>query len=222
MIQGTKTVKKANPESAPLSETVVDTDRAPVGEVKLAAQIFDAPVREHLLQAMVVRQQARHRQGTASTKTRGEVSGSNKKPWRQKGTGRARAGSRTSPLWRGGGIIFGPKPHGYDRGMNKKERRQALCSALTLKRREGRLLIVERLTVDTIKTKTLRALLEKMNLSNVLIVVAEPDERLSLSARNLPGVKVLPSAGINVRDVLAHQDLVLTRGALEKIQEALL
>jgi len=192
-----------------------------VGEVTLAAAIFDAPVRQHLLQAMVVRQQARHRRGTASTKTRGEVAGSNKKPWRQKGTGRARAGSRTSPIWRGGGIVFGPKPHDYDRGMNKKERRQALCAALTLKRREGRLLILERFSVEAIKTKALKALLEKLNLSNVLIVVAEPDERLFLSARNLPGVKVLVSAGINVRDVLSHQDLVLTRAAVDKIQEAL-
>lgn len=192
-----------------------------MGEVTLAAAIFDAPVRQHLLQAMVVRQQARHRRGTASTKTRGEVAGSNKKPWRQKGTGRARAGSRTSPIWRGGGIVFGPKPHDYDRGMNKKERRQALCAALTLKRREGRLLILERFSVEAIKTKALKALLEKLNLSNVLIVVAEPDERLSLSARNLPGVKVLVSAGINVRDVLSHQDLVLTRAAVDKIQEAL-
>lgn len=205
-----------------LAAPVLDTERAPVGEVTLAAAIFDAPVREHLLQAMVVRQQARHRRGTASTKTRGEVAGSNKKPWRQKGTGRARAGSRTSPLWRGGGIVFGPKPHDYDRGMNKKERRQALCAALTLKRREGRLLILERFSVEAIKTKALKALLEKLNLSNVLIVVAEPDERLSLSARNLPGVKVLLSAGINVRDVLSHQDLVLTRAAVDKIQEALL
>lgn len=192
-----------------------------MGEVTLAAAIFDAPVRQHLLQAMVVRQQARHRRGTASTKTRGEVAGSNKKPWRQKGTGRARAGSRTSPIWRGGGIVFGPKPHDYDRGMNKKERRQALCAALTLKRREGRLLILERFSVEAIKTKALKALLEKLNLSNVLIVVAEPDERLFLSARNLPGVKVLVSAGINVRDVLSHQDLVLTRAAVDKIQEAL-
>ncbi|OGP58205.1 MAG: 50S ribosomal protein L4 [Deltaproteobacteria bacterium RBG_13_61_14] len=200
---------------------MVDTERAPVGEVTLAAAIFDAPVRQHLLQAMVVRQQARHRRGTASTKTRGEVAGSNKKPWRQKGTGRARAGSRTSPIWRGGGIVFGPKPHDYDRGMNKKERRQALCAALTLKRREGRLLILERFSVEAIKTKALKALLEKLNLSNVLIVVAEPDERLFLSARNLPGVKVLVSAGINVRDVLSHQDLVLTRAAVDKIQEAL-
>jgi large subunit ribosomal protein L4 len=205
-----------------LAAPVLDTERAPVGEVTLAAAIFDAPVREHLLQAMVVRQQARHRRGTASTKTRGEVAGSNKKPWRQKGTGRARAGSRTSPLWRGGGIVFGPKPHDYDRGMNKKERRQALCAALTLKRREGRLLILERFSVEAIKTKALKALLGKLNLSNVLIVVAEPDERLSLSARNLPGVKVLGSAGINVRDVLSHQDLVLTRAAVDKIQEALL
>ena len=208
-------------ERPALAAPVLDTERAPVGEVSLAAAIFDAPVQEHLLHAMVVRQQARHRRGTASTKTRGEVAGSNKKPWRQKGTGRARAGSRTSPLWRGGGIVFGPKPHDYDRGMNKKERRQALCAALTLKRREGRLLILERFSVEAIKTKALKALLEKLNLSNVLIVVAEPDERLSLSARNLPGVKVLLSAGINVRDVLSHQDLVLTRTAVEKLQEAL-
>jgi large subunit ribosomal protein L4 len=215
-------VKKPEQEPGTLSERVVDTERAPVGEVALAAAIFDAPVRQHLLQAMVVRQQARRRQGTASTKTRGEVAGSNKKPWRQKGTGRARAGSRTSPLWRGGGITFGPKPHEYDRGMNKKERRQALCAALTLKRREGRLLILERFSMEAIKTKALKALLKKLNLPNVLIVVAEPDERLFLSARNLPGVKVLCSAGINVRDVLAHQELVLTRAAVDKLQEALL
>ena len=215
-------MKNQNLEPTTLSERVVDTERAPVGEVSLASAIFDAPVREHLLQAMVVRQQARHRQGTASTKTRGEVAGSNKKPWRQKGTGRARAGSRTSPLWHGGGIVFGPKPHLYDRVMNKKERRQALCAALTLKRREGRLLILERLALEAIKTQALKRLLEKLELGNVLIVVAEPDERLSLSARNLQGVKVLTSAGINVRDVLSHQDLVLTRAAVDKIQETLL
>jgi len=199
----------------------VNLDRSPAGEIALKAAVFDAPVKEHLLHAAVLRQQARHRRGTAATKTRGLVSGSGKKPWRQKGTGRARVGMRNSPLWRGGGTVFGPQPHDYDRGMNKQERRQALCAALTLRRREGKLLVLERLSLGKIKTKALKALLVKLKLANVLIVLAEPDRELALSARNLPGVKVLQSAGINVRDILRHQDLILTRAALEKIQEAL-
>jgi large subunit ribosomal protein L4 len=207
--------------SGSLAEPVVDAERSPVGEIELAPAVFDAPVREHLLHAMVVRQQARHRQGTASTKTRGEVAGSGKKPWKQKGTGRARAGMRNSPIWRGGGIAFGPQPHLYDREMNKRERRQALRGALTLKRREGRLTVLERITLEKIKTKALKQFLDKLGLKNVLIVVAEADPKLKLSARNLSGVKVLLSAGINVRDILKYQHLVLTRAALEQIQEAL-
>jgi len=204
-----------------LAVPVVGADRSPVGEIELKPAVFDAPVREHLLHAMVVRQQARHRQGTASTKTRGEVAGSGKKPWKQKGTGRARSGMRNSPIWRGGGIAFGPQPHLYDRDMNKQERRQALRGALTLKRREGRLTVLERITLEKIKTKALKQFLDKLGLANVLIVVAEADPKLKLSARNLSGVKVLLSAGINVRDILKYQHLVLTRAALEQIQEAL-
>jgi len=207
--------------SGSLAVPVVDAERSPVGEIELAPAVFDAPVREHLLHAMVVRQQARHRQGTAATKTRGEVAGSGKKPWKQKGTGRARAGMRNSPIWRGGGIAFGPQPHLYDREMNRQERRQALRGALTLKRREGRLTVLERITLEKIKTKALKQLLDKLGLKNVLIVVAEADPKLKLSARNLSGVKVLLSAGINVRDILKYQYLVLTRAALEQIQEAL-
>ena len=212
---------KETEAGARLAVPVVDAEKTPVGEIELQPAVFDAPVREHLLHAMVVRQQARHRQGTASTKTRGKVAGSGKKPWKQKGTGRARAGMRNSPVWRGGGIAFGPQPHLYDRDLNKQERRQALRSALTLKRREGRLTVVERISLEKIKTKALQQLLGKLGVVNVLIVVAEPDPKLKLSARNLAGVKVLLSAGINVRDLLQHQHLVLTRAALEQIQEAL-
>jgi large subunit ribosomal protein L4 len=207
--------------AAALAVPVLDADKTAVGQVELQAAVFDAPVREHLLHAMVVRQQARHRQGTAATKTRGNVAGSGKKPWRQKGTGRARAGMRNSPIWRGGGIVFGPKPHLYDREMNKRERRQALRGALTLKRREGRITVLERIALEKIKTRALKQFLDRLGLTDVLIVVAEPDSKLKLSARNLPGVKVLLCAGINVRDVLNYRHLVLTRAALEKIQEAL-
>ena len=200
---------------------VVNQKGEKVDSIELDEKIFNSEIRDNLVQNVVVWQLARRRAGTASTKTRSEVRGGGKKPWRQKGTGRARAGMRNSPVWRGGGTAFGPQPHLYDRGMNKKERRQALCAALTLRWREGKVLIVDRLAVAAIKTQALKALLAKLEVENPLIVVAEPDRKLELSARNLPGVKVLLCAGINVRDVLGHRELVFTRAAVEKLQEAL-
>ena len=200
---------------------IYNIQKEKVGELDLKDEIFGVAVRGDVLHEVVTWQRACRRSGCACTKTRGEVKGGGRKPWRQKGTGRARAGMRNSPIWRGGGIVFGPKPHLYDREMNKQERRQALRGALTLKRREGQITVLERISLEKIKTRALKQLLDRLGLTDALIVVAEPDSKLKLSARNLPGVKVLLCAGINVRDVLNYRHLVLTRAALEQIQEAL-
>lgn len=201
---------------------VVDRNRNPVGNMDLDASVFDAPVKTHLLHEVVVYQEAKHRAGTGSTKRRGEVSGSNAKPYRQKGTGRARAGERTSPLRKGGGVIFGPKPRDFSVSVPKKVRKAALKSALSAKRREDKLLLVDELDLERIKTRDLVDWLEGLGIeSSALVVIAEKDEKVMLSARNLKGVKVVVAEGANVRDVLLHDLLVITRGAAEKIQEAL-
>jgi large subunit ribosomal protein L4 len=200
----------------------MDRSLNPVGTVELDPRVFNAPVKVHLLHEVVVYQEAKHRRGTASTKRRGEVAGSNKKPWRQKGTGRARSGERRSPLWTGGGIVFGPKPRDYSFKVMKKVRKAALKSALSAKRQEEKLLVVDELKLDRIKTKDFAAWLSGLKISSkVLVVIAAADPAIETSARNLPRVKVLRADGINVRDVLNHERLVMTRDAALKIQEAL-
>jgi large subunit ribosomal protein L4 len=187
----------------------------------LNEEIFGARVRPHLLHQAVTMQLNRRRAGTASTKSKGFVRGGGKKPWRQKGTGRARAGSIRSPLWVGGGTIFGPQPRDYSYRLPRKARREALLSALSLKRREGKILVVDKLELAEAKTKLLRQWLESLDIASALIVIPEGDERLERSARNLPKVKVLRIDGLNVYDLLRFERLILTERAVKLLEERL-
>ena len=196
---------------------VVDTSRNKVAQIDVSDTIFDAPVREHLFYDVVRMQLAGRRSGTAATKTRSEVSGGGKKPWKQKGTGRARAGSSRSPLWRGGGTMFGPSPRSYEYAVPKKVRKLALCSALSMKRKENKMLIVDKLELQEIKTATFVNLLRQLGFSNVLII-AQENSNLEKSARNVPQVKVLRPEGLNVYDVLRYENLIITQPCVEKIQ----
>lgn len=188
-------------------------------EPALPDSIFGVAVRPHLLHQAVVMQLNNRRAGTASTKTRGEVRGSGRKPWRQKGSGRARAGSVRSPIWVGGGTAFGPAPRDYSYRIPKKARRQAVLSALSLKRQEDKLVVVEPEDVSEIKTRLMAEALAALGVGKSLLVIGDRDEKIELSARNLPDVKVLRVAGLNVYDVLRFEHLVLTREALQKIEE---
>jgi len=202
----------------PLTAPVFSQTRAEVGTIELPTAIFAEPLRRGLLADVVRMQRANRRAGTAATKEKGEVRGGGKKPWKQKGTGRARAGSIRSPLWPGGGTIFGPHPRDYGYAMPKRARKAALRSALTQKLREQRLVIVDRLELPETKTKHFAALLDGLGIvDSVLVVIADVDERLERASRNLPDVKVLRAAGLNVYDLLRYHHLVLTRDALHAI-----
>jgi large subunit ribosomal protein L4 len=189
------------------------------GSVELDPNIFEATVRPHLFHAEVRRQLAARRTGTHATKNRAGVSGGGMKPWRQKGTGRARQGSIRSPQWAGGGVVFGPVPRSHDHKLTKKMRRAALCSALSLRAKEGALHVAEGLALDEFKTKRVLALLERLGLAgqSVLIVIASAQPELEASARNLPGVGVIRAEGLNVYDVLRHARLVIAHDALAAI-----
>jgi large subunit ribosomal protein L4 len=192
-----------------------------IAKVDLSPGVFDTEVKEHLYYDVVKMQLANRRKGTASTKSRNEVRGGGKKPYRQKGTGRARAGTIRSPLWRGGGVIFGPKPRDYSYKVTKKVRKAALRSALTQKLKEGKLLVVDDLGINEIKTKKFVEVMSSLGFSQALVVVAEADQNLTLSARNVPGVKILPAVGLNVYDVLRYDTLVIKKDAVDLIEKAL-
>src|SRR5207247_4401211 len=198
---------------------VVSQSRAPAGQVEVPAAVVAGPVREHLLHAAVQSQMAGRRAGTAATKTKGFVSGGGKKPWRQKGTGRARAGSSRSPIWAGGGTIFGPQPRSYTYRLPKTARRAALRAAVAARHSTGKLLVVDGLQLPEAKTKRMVECLHGLGLEgeSVLVVLAHPDDAVQRAARNLPGVKVLLAGGLNVYDVLGHAALVMTREALERV-----
>ncbi len=196
---------------------VYDVSRSKVSQVDVRDEIFAAPIKKHLFHDVVRMQMANRRSGTASTKGRSDVSGGGKKPWRQKGTGRARSGSSRSPVWRGGGIVFGPVPHSYAYSVPKKVRKLALCSALSLKRKENKVLIVDKLELPEIKTTLLVKMLEQLGVHSVLIVEQE-NSNLEKSARNVPHVKVVRPEGLNVYDVLLHENLLITQSCLESIQ----
>ncbi|PLX42356.1 MAG: 50S ribosomal protein L4 [Deltaproteobacteria bacterium] len=200
---------------------VLNAANEEVGTRELKEDVFGIDVNEALLWEMVRMQEARRRQGTHKVKTRGEVSGSGKKLWRQKGTGRARVGTRKSPVWRGGGIVFGPTPRNYYYSMPKKKRRAALRSALAGKLRDGELLVVDSFGLTEIKTKALASVLEKLSAQNALIVTTGADELIDLSARNIPTVKVIRCEGLNVYDILRYDKLVFVGDALDKIQGGL-
>lgn len=201
---------------------VVNPQNEKVDEVALSKAVFEVPVKGHLLHEAVRWQQARRRRGTASTKGRSDVSGGGRKPWRQKGTGRARAGSIRSPLWRHGGIVHGPKPKDWSFGFPKGLRREALCSALSAKAAAGAVQVLEDFSMDRPSTKSFLALLRGLGLAGkVLVVIPQREEAVEKSARNLPGVKVLPARGLNVSDVLYADAVLFTREALLKIEEGL-
>jgi large subunit ribosomal protein L4 len=199
---------------------VIDQRGTPVEKVEVSDRTFGAEIKGHLFHQVVRMQLANRRRGTASTKTRGEVSGGGRKPWRQKGTGRARQGSIRSPLWRGGGIALGPKPRDYSYGLPKKVRRAALCSALSLKVREGFLKVVNRLELPEPKTKQMVGLLKDLGVERrVLILLAGDNVNVQLAARNLPDAKVLSVEGVNTYDLLYYDYIICPKDALAKLQE---
>ncbi len=188
---------------------------------QLQERIFGVPIRPPLLHQMVMMQLSSRRSGTASTKTRGVVRGSGRKPWRQKGTGRARAGSVRSPIWVGGGIAFGPHPRDYSYRLPKKARRQALLTALSLRMQEEKIIVVDNLELAEMKTKEMKKTLDELGVESALIVIPEPDEKVERSARNLATVKVLRAEGLNVYDILCYKHLILTERSLKALEERL-
>lgn len=191
-----------------------------VGEIELAESIFGIEPHMHVLHEAVVMQQASRRRGTHDVKNRSEVAGGGRKPWRQKGTGRARQGSIRSPQWVGGGTVFGPTPRSYSYKLPKKVRRLALKSALSSKFKDGSIVVVDALTFDVPKTKEMIKVLSNLNVSKkALIVSVERDQNIERSASNIPGVKVVSATGVNVLDLLKHNHLVITKDAVAKVEE---
>lgn len=202
--------------------TVLDRSGKKVSEMNVAQDVFSYPVKDHLLYEAVVNYRANQRRGTASTKTRSEVRGGGRKPWRQKGTGRARAGSIRSPIWRKGGVTFGPKPRHYGHNLPKKVKRNALKSALALKWEEKQLLVLKALEFKEPKTKEGANFLETFKLDSALIVDSHQNRNLFLSLRNIPKVKVVDSGQLTVYDVLNHEWLVFSQNAFESLVERLM
>ncbi len=202
---------------------VVNTKNEKVDSLELPAAIFDAPVKPHLLHEVVRMQLANRRQGTADTKGRSDVSGGGKKPWKQKGTGRARAGTIRSPLWRHGGTIFGPHPRAYSFTPSKAIRRQALCAALTTKVQAGAVRLLDSLVLEKPSTKVMQGLLKTVGAwgGKTLIVLPARDEVVEKSARNLPAVRVLTVRGLNVYDLLLADTVVLTPEGVHTLREVL-
>jgi large subunit ribosomal protein L4 len=201
---------------------VVNSDNEKVGSVDLSDELFGGRVKTDLIHESVVRANAADRRGTHATKTRAMVSGSGKKPWRQKGTGRARVGEIRNPLWRKGGTVFGPQPRSYEYQLPKKVEKGALRAALTQKLRDGEVTVVDALSVAEIKTKAAVAMLRRLGVDGkALLVDVKPEDKLSLSVRNIEGVRVLASNRVSARDIVNSRRVVLTRAAIEKLQEAL-
>ena len=200
---------------------VLDIKGAKVGEVEIRDEIWNVEVKPYLIHDVVVMQLANRRRGTSSTKTRSDVSGGSKKPYRQKGTGRARAGSSTSPLWPGGGVVFGPHPRDHRMSLPKKVKKSALRSALSQRYQEANVKFLDKLALDAISTKGFNGLVKVLSLTKPLFVVGEKDETLEKSARNIPYVKILRAEGLNVYDIIRHDQFVVTLDALKRIEEAL-
>lgn len=201
--------------------TLYDRQGEKAGEFELPDEIFAAPVNEALLHQAVVAYLANQRQGTSATKSRGMVSGGGRKPWRQKGTGRARHGSIRSPIWKGGGVVFGPQPRDYRKKLPKKARREALRSALSAKAGAGEVRVLEELAFEAPKTRQMAELLGKIDAEKALLVTADLDRNVYLSARNIPGVKTTLAQDLNVYDLLSHQNVVLTKDAVARVEEVL-
>ncbi|MDY6854832.1 MAG: 50S ribosomal protein L4 [Thermodesulfobacteriota bacterium] len=200
---------------------VYNTQKKKVCEIYLNDEIYDVKVKPHLISDVIIMQQKNKRRGTASTKNRAQVRGGGVKPWRQKGTGRARVGSRRSPLWVGGGTVFGPTPRDYSCSLPKKVKREALKSVLTLKLKEGKIIVLDNFHLDEIRTKAFVFIMSNFDVQNVLIV-DEGNFTLERSARNVKFTKVLPPEGLNVYDILRHENLILVKPSLEKIETRLL
>jgi large subunit ribosomal protein L4 len=201
---------------------VYDIENNRVAEIELSEAVFGAPVNEDVIYEVVRMQMASRRSGTASTKGRSDVSGSNKKPWRQKGTGRARVGNSRSPIWRGGGIIFGPTPHGYAFRVPKKVRRLALISALSMKFKEERMTILRDFPMEEIKTKRFQEVIDRFGFKKTLFVIDQKRPVLEKSSRNIRDVKMVRSEGVNVYDLLKYDHVVLLEPSVHKIEGALI
>ena len=199
--------------------SVYNMEGAKVGDVELKDEIFGVEINEHLIHQAVVAQLANKRQGTQSAKTRSEVSGGGKKPWRQKGTGRARQGSIRAAQWTGGGVIFAPKPRDYEIRLNKKEKRAALKGALTSRVQENKFFVIDELKCEEISTKKMANLLGKLELGKALVVLNSNDKNVILSSRNIPGVKTAQTNTINVFDILKYDAVVIDKAAVETIEE---
>ena len=197
---------------------VLDNNGLKVSEIALSEEIFGGEVKEHLFYEVVKMQLANRRSGTASTKTKGEVSGGGIKPWKQKGTGRARSGSIRSPLWRHGGTVFGPHPRDYSYKLPRKVMKDALRNALKLRASEGKMMVFDAINLAEPKTKAAIELLKRSNLVNALIVIEGDNKNLELAVRNLKDFQVQKVVGLNVYDILNYDTLVITRSALEKVE----
>ena len=201
------------------SVKVYDIEGKEVETLELNDSVFGVEINEHLMHLAVVGQQANSRQGTQSAKTRSEVSGGGRKPWRQKGTGHARQGSTRAPQWTGGGIVFAPKPRDYSFKMNKKEKRIALLSALSSKVAESKIVVLDEFKLDEIKTKKFVEVMNNLKVENALVVLEGENKNVVLSGRNIPSVKVTATNEINTYDVLKYTTLVVTKAAVEKLEE---
>ncbi len=199
--------------------SVYNIEGKEVGSIELNDAVFGVEVNEHLVHMAVVNQLANNRQGTQSAKTRSEVSGGGRKPWRQKGTGHARQGSTRAPQWTGGGIVFAPKLRDYSFKMNKKEKRIALLSALSSKVAESKIVVLDEFKLDEIKTKKFVEVMNNLKVENALVVLEGENKNVVLSGRNIPSVKVTATNEINTYDVLKYTTLVVTKAAVEKLEE---
>ena len=199
--------------------SVFNMEGKEVGTLELNDAVFGVEVNEHLVHMAVVAQLANKRQGTQKAKTRSEVSGGGRKPWRQKGTGHARQGSTRAPQWKGGGVVFAPTPRDYSIRLNKKEKRAALKSALTSRVNENKFVVVDELKFDEIKTKSFKAVMDNLKVSKALVVLDTNDQNTVLSARNIPEVKTSLVNTINVYDILKYNTVVATKAAVASIEE---
>ena len=200
--------------------SVYNMEGAEVGKIDLSDAVFGVKINEHLLHMAVVQQLANNRQGTQKAKTRSEVSGGGRKPWRQKGTGHARQGSTRAPQWAGGGVVFAPVPRDYSFKMNKKEKRAALQSALTNKVNDNKLIVVDELKLDEVKTKKFQEVLANLKVANkALVVISEKNDNVILSARNIPTVETTLTSTLNVYDIMKAGTVVVTKEAVKSIEE---
>ena len=199
--------------------SVYNMEGKEVGKMDLNDAVFGVEINEHLVHMAVVQNLANKRQGTQKAKTRAEVSGGGRKPWRQKGTGHARQGSTRSPQWKGGGVVFAPTPRDYSFKLNKKEKRAALKSVLTSRVQDNKLIVLDELKLDAIKTKEFKKVMDNLKVGMAMVVIDGQDENVILSARNLPTVNTAMAENINVYDILKGDTLVLTKDAVAKIEE---